>query len=83
MGELKNGSYNGAIKNYCVGEYSALLTNTNLLANKSIYWSSPSLANESEHIAFFPLPTIQIWIMPVQADTNAQIKLEYTSLPSS
>jgi hypothetical protein len=53
------------------------------LANKSIYWSSPSLANESEHIAFFPLPTIQIWIMPVQADTNAQIKLEYTSLPSS
>jgi hypothetical protein len=50
LGESKNRDWDGAMKICCVGEHPALLANTNLLANKSIYWSSPSLASESEQI---------------------------------
>ena len=50
LGESKNGGCDEAIENCTFGEHPAVLANNNLLANKSIYWPSPPLASESEHI---------------------------------
>ena len=48
----KNGNWNGAIKNCTFGGHLAVLTKSDLLANKSIYWPKRHLASESEHIPF-------------------------------
>jgi hypothetical protein len=46
---LKNSGCNEAIKNCTFGGHPAALAKINLFAKKSIYWSSPRLARESEH----------------------------------
>jgi hypothetical protein len=55
LGEVKNGGCDEAIENCSIGEHPAVLTNNNLLANKSIYCPSPPLASESkQNLQGFP-----------------------------
>jgi hypothetical protein len=46
--ESKNSNWDGAIKNCTFSEYPAVLTKSDLLANKSIYWPKRHLASKSE-----------------------------------
>jgi hypothetical protein len=51
LSEVKNGGCDEAIENYTFGEHPAVLTKSDLLANKSIYWPKRHLASKSEQIA--------------------------------